>query len=88
MGDRCEECLEGTFGLTAENPSGCTACFCFGRVSKCTQAALTRAALHAAAPAHITLQRATGPDAITNVSYEEQLTSIERGKSVDGDGLV
>ncbi|KOB63596.1 Laminin subunit alpha-1, partial [Operophtera brumata] len=73
VGDKCDECLEGTFGLTAENPSGCTACFCFGRVSKCTQASLTRAALHAAAPAHITLQRASGPEAITNMDQDSLL---------------
>ncbi|CAB3231549.1 unnamed protein product [Arctia plantaginis] len=58
VGVQCDACLEGTFGLSADNPSGCTACFCFGRVSKCSQATLARAAVHAAAPLHITLQRA------------------------------
>lgn len=55
MGDKCDRCLEGTFGLAKENPSGCTACFCFGRSAQCTQAAVTRAALHAPAPLHLTL---------------------------------
>ncbi|XP_068621214.1 laminin subunit alpha-1 [Battus philenor] len=55
VGDKCDACLEGTFGLSEENPSGCTACFCFGRSAQCTQAEVTRAALHAPAPLHITL---------------------------------
>ncbi|KPJ13280.1 Laminin subunit alpha-1 [Papilio machaon] len=55
VGDKCDRCLEGTFGLAEENPSGCTACFCFGRSAQCTQAAVTRAALHAPAPLHLTL---------------------------------
>ncbi|KAF9819861.1 hypothetical protein SFRURICE_004215 [Spodoptera frugiperda] len=57
VGEKCSECLEGTFGLSAQNPVGCTACFCFGRAAQCRQAQLARAALHAAAPLHVTLQR-------------------------------
>ncbi|XP_049867060.1 laminin subunit alpha-2 [Pectinophora gossypiella] len=55
VGDKCDRCLEGTFGLSAASPTGCTACFCFGRTAHCTQAAVTRAALHAHAPTHVTL---------------------------------
>ncbi|CAG9784736.1 unnamed protein product [Diatraea saccharalis] len=55
VGDKCDECLDGTFGLSADNPSGCTACFCFGRAAHCTQAAVTRAALHAASAHHVTV---------------------------------
>ncbi|KAL0848796.1 hypothetical protein ABMA28_013221 [Loxostege sticticalis] len=57
VGDKCDQCLQGTFGLSADSPSGCTACFCFGRATYCTQASLTRAAVHAATPQHITLLR-------------------------------
>ncbi|RVE48387.1 hypothetical protein evm_006948 [Chilo suppressalis] len=66
VGDKCSECLSGTFGLSAANPSGCTACFCFGRAAHCTQAALTRAALHAARAHHVTVIPAA-----RNVSVDE-----------------
>ncbi|XP_073967675.1 laminin subunit alpha-1-like [Choristoneura fumiferana] len=54
VGEKCDRCRDGTFGLS-DSPTGCTECFCFGRSAHCTQAGLTRAALHAAAPAHLTL---------------------------------
>ncbi|GBP57452.1 Laminin subunit alpha-1 [Eumeta japonica] len=54
-GEKCDVCRAGTFGLSAENPVGCTACFCFGRSAHCTQAGLTRAAVHAAFPRTIVL---------------------------------
>ncbi|XP_049762590.1 laminin subunit alpha-1 [Schistocerca cancellata] len=41
VGKKCNECKEGTFGLQADNPDGCTQCFCFGRTTACTQAGLT-----------------------------------------------
>ncbi|XP_047041515.1 laminin subunit alpha-1-like [Helicoverpa zea] len=67
VGEKCDACLSGTFGLSAHNPSGCTACFCFGRAAACTQATLSRAALHAAAPLHVTLQR-PAQDVITTAT--------------------
>ncbi|CAH2065798.1 unnamed protein product, partial [Iphiclides podalirius] len=70
VGDKCDACLEGTFGLSEDNPSGCTACFCFGRSAQCTQAAVTRAALHAPAPLHLTLLRG---EAITNMDQNSLL---------------
>lgn len=41
LGRRCNQCDEGTFGLSAENPKGCTECFCFGRSTECRQAGLS-----------------------------------------------
>jgi len=35
-GDRCDTCLEGTFNLQANNPDGCTQCFCFGKTTFCS----------------------------------------------------
>ncbi|XP_064107459.1 laminin subunit alpha lam-3-like isoform X1 [Macrobrachium nipponense] len=40
-GLRCGKCEGGTFGLSIDNPSGCTSCYCFTRTNKCTQADLT-----------------------------------------------
>ncbi|KAM3959117.1 LOW QUALITY PROTEIN: wing blister [Aphomia sociella] len=71
VGDKCDQCLDGTFGLSADNPSGCTACFCFGRAAHCTQASLTRSALHVAVPQHITLLR--GDDQITTMDQASPL---------------
>ncbi|KAK7085775.1 Laminin subunit alpha-2 [Halocaridina rubra] len=40
-GLRCGKCVGGTFGLSINNPSGCTSCYCFRRINQCTQADLT-----------------------------------------------
>ncbi|XP_037085132.1 laminin subunit alpha-2-like isoform X2 [Pollicipes pollicipes] len=37
-GDSCDRCVDGTFGMSADNPDGCTACFCFTRSGQCSQA--------------------------------------------------
>uniref|UniRef100_A0A8C1LL52 Laminin, alpha 1 n=1 Tax=Cyprinus carpio TaxID=7962 RepID=A0A8C1LL52_CYPCA len=36
-GSGCDECRTGTFGLTAQNPSGCSPCFCSGVSSACEE---------------------------------------------------
>ncbi|XP_067290870.1 laminin subunit alpha-1 [Pseudorasbora parva] len=36
-GSGCDECKNGTFGLTAHNPSGCSPCFCSGVSSMCEE---------------------------------------------------
>uniref|UniRef100_A0A673BIA3 Laminin, alpha 1 n=1 Tax=Sphaeramia orbicularis TaxID=375764 RepID=A0A673BIA3_9TELE len=42
-GRRCEECVSGRFGLSAENPDGCSQCFCSGLSEDCEeQEGLTR----------------------------------------------
>ncbi|KAF0296581.1 Laminin subunit alpha-2 [Amphibalanus amphitrite] len=40
-GARCDQCAPNTFGLSADNPDGCTACFCFTRSGQCSQAEFT-----------------------------------------------
>ena len=38
IGRTCSQCVEKSFSLDAENPSGCTDCFCFDRANTCGQA--------------------------------------------------
>uniref|UniRef100_A0A8C8RBX0 Laminin subunit alpha-5 n=1 Tax=Pelusios castaneus TaxID=367368 RepID=A0A8C8RBX0_9SAUR len=37
-GVRCDQCRLGTFSLDANNPKGCTRCFCFGATDRCRSA--------------------------------------------------
>ncbi|CAF1597728.1 unnamed protein product, partial [Adineta ricciae] len=34
-GPRCDRCTDGTFALLADNPKGCTKCYCFGSTTQC-----------------------------------------------------
>uniref|UniRef100_W4VRB4 Putative heparan sulfate proteoglycan 2 n=1 Tax=Corethrella appendiculata TaxID=1370023 RepID=W4VRB4_9DIPT len=36
VGQRCDQCRDGTFGLSERNPEGCTQCFCSGATSRCS----------------------------------------------------
>ncbi|XP_068604397.1 laminin subunit alpha-1 [Brachionichthys hirsutus] len=36
-GRRCEECVSGWFGLSSENPNGCSPCFCSGLSADCEE---------------------------------------------------
>nr|XP_057915603.1 laminin subunit alpha-1 isoform X1 [Doryrhamphus excisus] len=36
-GRRCEECVSGFFGLSSENPDGCSQCFCSGLSQDCEE---------------------------------------------------
>ncbi|KAL0280200.1 UNVERIFIED_CONTAM: hypothetical protein PYX00_001570 [Menopon gallinae] len=38
----CDLCKEGTFHISAENPDGCTKCFCFGKTTRCSSSNLYR----------------------------------------------
>ncbi|XP_043920288.1 laminin subunit alpha-2 isoform X4 [Protopterus annectens] len=37
-GPHCDRCKPGTFGLSAENPLGCSNCYCFGLTTQCSEA--------------------------------------------------
>ncbi|XP_037900995.1 laminin subunit alpha [Glossina fuscipes] len=40
VGRDCDLCMDGTYNLQYNNPDGCTACFCFGKTSRCESAYL------------------------------------------------
>ncbi|XP_008566936.1 PREDICTED: laminin subunit alpha-2 [Galeopterus variegatus] len=37
-GVRCDRCRPGQFGLDANNPLGCSPCYCFGAATRCSEA--------------------------------------------------
>ncbi|XP_061877295.1 laminin subunit alpha-1 isoform X1 [Entelurus aequoreus] len=50
-GRRCEECVLGFFGLSSENPDGCSQCFCSGLSQDCEErGGLTRQFITLARP--------------------------------------
>ncbi|XP_067635534.1 basement membrane-specific heparan sulfate proteoglycan core protein isoform X4 [Eurosta solidaginis] len=42
VGPYCDQCREGTFGLSARNPDGCEECYCSGQSTTCHSASLYR----------------------------------------------
>ncbi|XP_061560844.1 laminin subunit alpha-2 isoform X2 [Phycodurus eques] len=37
MGDNCDRCKPNTFGLSLQNPLGCSKCYCYGLTHSCTE---------------------------------------------------
>ncbi|KAH8235981.1 hypothetical protein KR032_011790, partial [Drosophila birchii] len=42
IGDQCNQCRPGTYGLSERNPDGCKECYCSGLASQCSSAELYR----------------------------------------------
>ncbi|XP_062139238.1 basement membrane-specific heparan sulfate proteoglycan core protein isoform X17 [Drosophila sulfurigaster albostrigata] len=42
VGNRCDKCRDGTFGLSLYTPNGCKECFCSGQSTQCQSASLYR----------------------------------------------
>ncbi|XP_028288319.1 laminin subunit alpha-1 [Parambassis ranga] len=78
-GRRCEECVSGRFGLSTENPDGCSRCFCSGLSHDCEeQGGLYRVP--------ITLERSAG---LLSVVSQSNLQGVVSGVyQQDGDMLL
>ncbi|XP_057678966.1 laminin subunit alpha-2 isoform X4 [Corythoichthys intestinalis] len=37
MGDHCDHCKPNSFGLSLQNPLGCSKCYCYGLTNSCTE---------------------------------------------------
>ncbi|XP_020802671.1 basement membrane-specific heparan sulfate proteoglycan core protein isoform X7 [Drosophila serrata] len=42
IGDQCDQCRPGTYGLSGRNPDGCKECYCSGLATQCSSAELYR----------------------------------------------
>ncbi|XP_070067065.1 basement membrane-specific heparan sulfate proteoglycan core protein isoform X29 [Drosophila virilis] len=42
VGSRCDQCREGTFGLSPLHPDGCKECYCSGQATQCRSASVYR----------------------------------------------
>ncbi|XP_058409147.1 basement membrane-specific heparan sulfate proteoglycan core protein isoform X9 [Diceros bicornis minor] len=62
VGRLCNECVAGSFHLSAHNPDGCLKCFCMGVSRQCTSSTWSRAQVLGASeePAQFSLTNAAG----------------------------
>uniref|UniRef100_A0A8D0XVY6 Basement membrane-specific heparan sulfate proteoglycan core protein n=1 Tax=Sus scrofa TaxID=9823 RepID=A0A8D0XVY6_PIG len=62
VGRLCNECVAGSFHLSARNPDGCLKCFCMGVSRQCTSSSWSRAQVLGASeePAQFSLTNAAG----------------------------
>ncbi|EAL39720.3 AGAP007849-PA, partial [Anopheles gambiae str. PEST] len=68
-GKRCDICRQGTFGLAAFHPEGCTRCFCFGRASECTQSDHSWGQVRLAGSRNLSVEYLERQDGHTEVDY-------------------
>nr|XP_060478237.1 basement membrane-specific heparan sulfate proteoglycan core protein isoform X8 [Panthera onca] len=62
VGRLCNECVAGSFHLSARNPDGCLKCFCMGVSRQCTSSSWSRAQVRGASeePTQFSLTNAAG----------------------------
>ncbi|XP_053198733.1 laminin subunit alpha-1 [Scomber japonicus] len=72
-GRRCEECVSGWFGLSAENPDGCSQCFCSGLSRDCEeQGGLSREPITLArSPALLTVVSQSNLQGVVSGVYQQ-----------------
>ncbi|XP_023288824.1 laminin subunit alpha-2 [Orussus abietinus] len=79
---QCNQCKEGTFGLAAENPKGCTECFCFGRSTLCHQAGLTWGQRRLSRPRVLAVNDSINDVVVTNYGSSMTFSSLNGGLNV------
>ncbi|KAG0726288.1 Laminin subunit alpha-2 [Chionoecetes opilio] len=80
VGRRCGKCKGGTFGLSVDNPSGCTGCYCFRRTTQCTQADLTWSQL--ALPGERILSFGSGETRLNRTNHLHMIPGTEGNVSI------
>ncbi|XP_069033643.1 laminin subunit alpha-1 [Embiotoca jacksoni] len=71
-GQRCEECVSGWFGLSAENPDGCSPCFCSGLSRDCEEGGgLTRVPVTLAPPPPLSLVSQLNLQGVVSGVYQQ-----------------
>ncbi|KAM9826836.1 laminin subunit alpha-1 [Neosynchiropus ocellatus] len=70
-GRHCEECVAGSFGLSDENPSGCSQCFCSGVSEECEEVGgLIRKTVHAVHP-HVSVVHQSNLQHVVSGVYKQ-----------------
>ncbi|XP_072235081.1 laminin subunit alpha-1 [Leuresthes tenuis] len=72
-GRHCEECVSGWFGLSDENPDGCSRCFCSGLSRDCEeQGGLSRGNITLAhPPSHLSLVSLSNLEGVISGVYQQ-----------------
>lgn len=68
-GLKCDTCRQATFGLSYDNPQGCTTCFCFKRSQSCQQNNLSWGQIKMPVARNLSIEYVT-PAAQTKQDYE------------------
>jgi hypothetical protein len=76
-GYRCDECREGTFGLSENNPYGCNECFCSGTTKSCSEGIFYREEI----PMFIAIE--ANRFALTDRDGDNALPSDQFGVNID-----
>ncbi|XP_078449871.1 laminin subunit alpha-5-like isoform X2 [Lampetra planeri] len=81
QGRRCDVCRVGTFDLGAENPKGCTACFCFGVTGECTSSKLRRETIANMSGWRLLMGSGGGEEESVQVKHDETARKAEAALS-------
>ncbi|XP_078049382.1 wing blister isoform X1 [Augochlora pura] len=81
-GRQCNQCRENTFGLAADNPKGCTECFCFGRSTSCQQAEFAWGQRRLTRPRTLYVNDSINDIIVSRYGFQVPLTPINGGLNV------
>ncbi|XP_054863033.1 laminin subunit alpha-1 isoform X2 [Amphiprion ocellaris] len=88
-GRHCEECVSGRLGLSAENPDGCSQCFCSGLSSDCEeQGGLTRVPVTlSGSPALLSLVSQSNLQGVVSGVYQQGGDMLLDTRQLNSSGL-